>query len=82
MDESSVRLKLRSLWGALLPDEPFDDATAFHQAGGNSLTLMRLFMQCTGAFGVRLDMARYPELQTIEQQARFIVTTRAEASHA
>ena len=77
-----MRLELRALWQSLLPDERFDDTTVFHEAGGSSLILMRLFMQSMKAFGVRLEVSRYPELQTIDQQARFIIKAREESARA
>ncbi|MFV3405959.1 acyl carrier protein [Pseudomonas sp. NY15463] len=82
MSEQNVRNQLRALWQYLLPGEQFDDTTRFHEAGGSSLALMRLFMQGVKVFGVRLEISQYPQLQTIEQQARFILAAQRGDPHA
>ncbi|QXI32370.1 acyl carrier protein [Pseudomonas promysalinigenes] len=77
-----MRIQLRELWQALLPGEQFEDTTPFHEAGGSSLALMRLFMRGMKVFGVRLEISQYPQLQSIEQQARYILAARKDGSDA
>jgi len=82
LSERTVRIQLREMWQTLLPGECFEDTTTFHEAGGSSLTLMRLFMQSKKVFDVKLEISQYPQLQTIEQQAHFILAAQGGAAHA
>ena len=67
-----VEERLHAIWQQILPHGELGVLDGFFSRGGDSLLLLKLSLSIEAEFGLRVELAPLFNLQTIEQQARWI----------
>jgi mycobactin peptide synthetase MbtE len=78
--ENDIEEKLLQIWKEILGEKEISTEERFQQAGGNSLSIMRLIAKIYKEYGVRVTLNDLFNNLTIRKQAALIARSAADAS--